>query len=320
MRSHTATHIILGAARKVLGKHAWQAGVAKGVIQNRLDLSHYSRITKTEIYEIESLANQIVRKSLPVICKWMQRDKAEKEYGFRLYQGGAIPGKDIRIVEIGNWDVEACGGTHLGNTSEAGLIKILGSERVQDGIERIIYAIGPYALKEMQRREALLMDTAELVDSPWEELQKNVYNLLQDLDELKNQLNSIKEIMSVKLAKDLLEEADLIDGLRLVFYADEVDLGLIIEVGNALEKLEPAIVAVMLSNKENRTVVKVGREAINKGIHAEKVVKELAKAIGGSGGGVSYFAQGGGGDPEKFKNSKEALRVFVKKQLLELHD
>jgi alanyl-tRNA synthetase len=125
---------------RVLGEHAWQAGASKGVKQSRLDISHNSKITRREIEEIESLANMVVREGRPILCRWMQRDQAEKKYGFRLYQGGAVPGKEIRIVDMGEWDAEACGGTHLSNTYEVGLIKIINTERVQDGIERLTYS------------------------------------------------------------------------------------------------------------------------------------------------------------------------------------
>jgi len=180
MRSHTATHLILGAARRVLGDHAWQAGAQKGVETSRLDVSHYRRLTRREVEAIERLANQVVREGRPVYCRWMQRDDAEAKYGFRLYQGGAVPGKEIRVVEVeGGWDVEACGGTHLANTSEAGLIRIVNTERVQDGVERLVYAVGPHALAEVQRREAILADTAELLGAPMEKVKESVANNLE---------------------------------------------------------------------------------------------------------------------------------------------
>jgi alanyl-tRNA synthetase len=102
MRAHTGTHIILGAARRVLGEHAWQAGASKAIERSRLDISHYSRLTRDEVERIEKLANQVVVEGRPVICKFMQRDTAEEKYGFRLYQGGAVPGKEIRVVDMGD--------------------------------------------------------------------------------------------------------------------------------------------------------------------------------------------------------------------------
>jgi len=108
MKNHTATHVINGAARRVLGQHVWQFGTQKGVDRSRLDISHYRRLTLEEVHKIETLANQVVLRNIPVETSWMPRSEAEKLYGFRLYQGGAVPGKEIRVVKSGEWDVEAC--------------------------------------------------------------------------------------------------------------------------------------------------------------------------------------------------------------------
>ncbi len=114
MKAHTVTHLINGAARRVLGEHVWQSGTQKGLETSRLDISHYRRLTQEEIHQIETLANQAIAANLKVETTWLPRNEAESRYGFRLYQGGAVPGKDIRVVKTGDWDVEACAGTHLG--------------------------------------------------------------------------------------------------------------------------------------------------------------------------------------------------------------
>jgi alanyl-tRNA synthetase len=315
MRVHTSTHIILGSARRVLGEHAWQAGASKTVERARLDVSHYARITRDQVEEIERLANKVVREGRPVTCRFMQRDEAELRYGLRLYQGGAVPGKEIRVVDMGEWDVEACGGTHLSNTSEAGLIKIIGTERVQDGVERLIYAVGPYALAEVQRREALLMDAAELLGAPYDDLPQSVVSTLSQLKELKSQLDSLQRAMGGQKAAELLGEAQEVDGVKVVFYVDDVDMGFIIELGNSLEELEPGVVAFMMSANEGRFGVKAGKAAMEKGVHAGRLTTELGKLIGGGGGGAPYFGQGGGGEPDKFLEAKARMVEAVRLQL-----
>ncbi|HUV55444.1 MAG TPA: alanine--tRNA ligase-related protein, partial [Candidatus Krumholzibacteriaceae bacterium] len=315
MRVHTSTHIILGSARRVLGEHAWQAGASKTVERARLDVSHYARITREQVEEMERLANMVVREGRPVTCRFMQRDEAERLYGLRLYQGGAVPGKEIRIVDMGDWDVEACGGTHLANTSEAGLIKIIGTERVQDGVERLIYAVGPYALAEVQRREALLMEAAELLGAPYDDLPQSVGSTLSQLKELKSQLDSLQRAMGGQKAEELLSEAEEVDGVKVVFYVDDVDMGFIIELGNSLEGLEPGVVAFMMSATEGRFGVKAGKAAMERGVHAGKLTTELGRLIGGGGGGATYFGQGGGGNPARFTESIEAMLGIVKNQL-----
>lgn len=144
---HTATHIINGAARIVLGNHVWQAGAEKTPEKARLDITHYESLGDAQAQKIESLANDIVKKGIAVESRVMDRADAEREYGFRIYQGGAVPGKTLRIVKIKDVDVEACGGTHLHSTKETGRIKILGAAKIQDGIVRIEFAAGNSAEK-----------------------------------------------------------------------------------------------------------------------------------------------------------------------------
>ena len=164
MKSHTVTHLINGAARRVLGEHVWQTGTQKGLETSRLDISHYRRLSQEEIHKIETLANQAIAANMKVETKWYPRNEAESRYGFRLYQGGAVPGKDIRVVKTGDWDVEACAGTHLGTTSEVGFVKIVYTERVQDGVERLGYAVGLKALKAVQDQESLLAKVSEVLN------------------------------------------------------------------------------------------------------------------------------------------------------------
>src|SRR3989442_5009647 len=124
MRNHTATHIVLGAARKVLGNHIWQAGAHKAVDMARLDITHFDALTDAEFAKIEELANDQVLASRQVRAKFLARDLAERKFGFRLYQGGCVPGSELRVVEIPKWDVEACRETHDARTREVTLLKL----------------------------------------------------------------------------------------------------------------------------------------------------------------------------------------------------
>src|SRR6266540_1885894 len=142
MRNHTATHIVLGAARKALGNHVWQAGAHKAADMARLDITHFDALSDAEVAKIEALANEEVLARRQVRAKFMARDVAERKFGFRLYQGGSVPGGELRVVEIPKWDVEACGGTHVSRTSDVSLIKILRSTRIQDGVVRLEYVAG----------------------------------------------------------------------------------------------------------------------------------------------------------------------------------
>ena len=161
MQHHTATHIINGAARRVLGNHVWQAGAHKSESIARLDITHHSSLTKEEIKAIEDLSNKVVKEKRKVIIEFLERNKAEQKYGFRIYQGGVVPGKILRIVTIENWDTEACGGTHLSNTADVGEIKIIRAKRIQDGVIRLEFKAGKAAEKYKKEIEAIGVSIAE---------------------------------------------------------------------------------------------------------------------------------------------------------------
>ncbi|MGV8086818.1 MAG: alanine--tRNA ligase [Candidatus Woesearchaeota archaeon] len=161
---HTATHILNGAARKILGEHIWQAGASKTLEKARLDITHYENLSKEQLSKIEDFANKIIKENIPVNKSFMRRNIAESKYGFRIYQGGAVPGKDLRIVEILGFDVEACGGTHLDITGDAGQIRIIKSSKLQDGIVRIEFTAGLAAEKTLQEKETSLDEISKILN------------------------------------------------------------------------------------------------------------------------------------------------------------
>lgn len=154
---HTATHIVNAAAREILGSHVNQAGAKKTRERSHLDITHYENLSRDEIKRIEERANEIVDAAIDLNLKFMPRSEAEREYGMSIYQGGAVPGKSIRIVEVPGIDVEACGGTHLNNTSETGKIKILKSQKIQDGVVRLVYTAGK-ATEEIIERDRRIIE------------------------------------------------------------------------------------------------------------------------------------------------------------------
>ncbi len=139
---HTVTHIFNQLLRRNLGKHAWQAGTAKFTEKARLDMTHYDSLTPQQLQKIEKEANEVIKKDLKVTSRFVPRTEAERKYGFTIYQGPVVPGKELRIIEIEGFDVEACGGTHVHHTAEIESVKIIKSSKVQDGVVRIEYAAG----------------------------------------------------------------------------------------------------------------------------------------------------------------------------------
>jgi alanyl-tRNA synthetase len=323
MKAHTATHLVNGAARRVLGEHVWQHGTQKGVETTRLDISHYRRLTADEIHEIETLANQAVLADMPVTTAWMPRSEAESQYGFRLYQGGAVPGKDIRVVKTGDWDVEACAGTHLKSTGEIGFLKMVYTERIQDGVERLGYAVGLHALKAVQQEELLLWKISETLSASIEKLDKTAAKLVKELKEANSEKRKlIKELAEKESSIDTTQTtvmAQEIDGVTLVKrdFHEEIDVNRMVQTANEMIKRNPAAVTLFYGAdaKNARILVMAGKAAVKKGVNASDIVRIVAPIIGGGGGGKPNFAQGGGTKPEKTEDAVKTAEETIKKQL-----
>lgn len=317
MRNHAATHIITGTVRRVLGEHAWQAGAQKGVERSRLDISHWRRLTPEQIEKIESLANTVVMDNVPVTATWMLREEAEKRYGFRLYQGGVVPGREIRVVTVGDWDVEACGGIYCKTTGEIGLIKIIRTERVQDGIERIVFSVGSPAVKFTRDRDSSLEKTASLLNVPVEKVVEATESIVTEFKEDRRKIDRLMESLSAYEAEKLLQDAVKIKTVKIVkkIFPD-TDIDYLIKIGNILTSKTPEIVAVLCAKNESVTIVAfAGKIAVENGVDAGEIAAEAAKQLGGGGGGDSSFGQGGGTKVDRIKESLRTAEETLKKQI-----
>ena len=323
MKAHTVTHLINGAARKVLGEHVWQFGTQKGLESSRLDISHYRRLTQEETHKIESLANQAIAANIKVETTWMPRNEAESRYGFRLYQGGAVPGKIIRVVKTGDWDVEACAGTHLGITGEVGFVKIVYTERVQDGVERLGYAVGVEALKIVQTQEILLWKVSKVLTAPIDKLDKTAEKIVKELKEANvEKRRLIKELAEKEstVGQERTREAIIeVNGVAIVKrdFGEIININRMLQTASEIIKRHAATVTLFYCSdgKTCKLMVMAGETAVEKGIDANQIIKEVAPIFGGGGGGRPNFSQGGGTKPEKLKEAVQAAEEAVKKQL-----
>jgi alanyl-tRNA synthetase len=323
MKNHTATHVVGGAARRVLGQHVWQFGTQKGVEASRLDISHYRRLTLEELQKIETLVNEAVLRNIPVETAWMSRNEAESQYGFRLYQGGAVPGKEIRVVKTGDWDVEACAGTHLKSTLEIGFLKIVHSERVQDGVERLVYSIGIPAVKAVQRSEQLLMKLSETMNAPVEKLATTAGKLVRELKEGNvERRRLIKELAlreSGSLETKLGEHAEEVNGITLVTrdFDGSIDVERMVQTANETIRKNDATVSIFYGSDGTnaRIMVMAGEAALKKGANAGEIVREASRIVGGGGGGKPNFAQGGGTNVDKLSEAVKGAKTTLLRQL-----
>ncbi|KXA90503.1 hypothetical protein AKJ57_04110 [candidate division MSBL1 archaeon SCGC-AAA259A05] len=317
MRHHTATHVLLGALRRLLGDHVWQHGVQKGKKSSRLDVSHFERISDEQLRKVEKLANRIVLQNRKVNTFWMDRNEAEGKYGHDLYQGGVVPGKEIRIVDIEDWNAQACAGTHCTRTGEVGLIKIIGRERIQDGVERLVFASGEPVLEVIQEREEKLKKSAEILRTDPEKIDTAVRKLFDQWKSARKEIDSLKLRLGELRASELESEAEKIDDLKIV--AEELEGGdneELIEIGKDITKdNEEMIVILGTGNGSSSIVVMAGEKAIERGIDCGDIASEAAGVLGGGGGGKPSLGQGGGNEVDKLEKSIKVATKVCKKQM-----
>jgi alanyl-tRNA synthetase len=307
MRHHTATHLLLRAAKDVLGSHIHQAGAQKGSESSRIDLRHYKHITPDEVQRIEVLVNQMVMEDSLVSIKWEERTRAEQKYGFELYQGGVPPGKELRVVRV-NRDVEACAGTHCRSTGEVGPVKIIRIEHVQDGIERIEFTAGIAAIYYMQRMEKILHDSAQVVSVQPENLPGAVQRFFSEWKEQKKAIDRLqKKVAELEVARLETEQISEVRVAVTTLTATPQEL-LTIASGFA----ETGGVAVLISRNERvHVVVSSGHPAVN----AVTVVQRVCQVLGGRGGGTPKLAQGSGTRVENVDQALEESRAAIRAEL-----
>ena len=316
MRHHTATHIVNGAARKLLGNHIWQAGAEKTPEKARLDITHFKSISKDEIRKMEELSNRIVMENRPVKSIIMERNEAEKKYGFRIYQGGVVPGNELRIVDVEDWDVEACGGQHVTATGEIGVIKIIGAERIQDGVVRLEYSAGEPAINYIQGQENILEDASEILRISKDQLPQTVKKFFEEWKELKKEVERLGKELAEHEGKKLEESVEEIGEMmfigRITHGKSTKEL---IETAGSLTRDRPSIV-VVLCNLTDRVniVVMAGQGAIEKGLDSGEIAGEIAQIVGGKGGGKADLGQGAGPKVDKADDAiKRASKIIEEK-------
>ena len=298
----------------MLGSWVWQHSAFKEADHARLDITHHSALTDEDVVKIEQAANGIIEKSIPVKIENFDRGTAEQKYGFRIYQGGVVPVKSVRIVSIGDLDIEACGGTHVANTSDVEQIKITRTKRIQDGVVRIEFVSGDGAKEFVKKKQE---------DSENKEKEEKLRE--QEKERRLEQRQLAKERIPV-IAKSLLEckqgsitiddiTMELADSGKANFcysISDNYDDVFHIGLGEALCKTDPKLVYCGLfeQGEKIRVIVYAGDD-ISKERSAGEIVKSISQILGGAGGGSPKFAQGGGTDKAKkedaIKNAKSMI-------------
>ena len=291
MRHHSATHIVLESARRVLGEHVWQTGSYFNDKIAHYDITHFKHLTREEIRKIEREANRIVLQGHPVTKEFLDRGEAEKRFGFKLYQGGAPKVNTIRVVRTGTMermvDAEACGGTHVSNTRECGMIKIVRVVSVQDGVERLDYTAGMATVDAVQQLEGYLDDAADAIKVARSHLPGSVARFFREWKDRGKEIIELKEKLASQEQGSLKKE-ELSNGVTLVFGVVEMDMkGLQVTI-NPLTKQGNTIAVV--GGKDGGLVV--ARSDDGPDINCGEITATVTSSIGGKGGGRPTIGQG----------------------------
>ncbi|MFB5610820.1 MAG: alanine--tRNA ligase [Nitrosopumilaceae archaeon] len=304
-KHHTSTHILNSSSRNVLGSWVWQHSAFKEVDHARLDITHHSALTEDEVAKIEQLANKKVQEDIPVTIDNYDRGTAEQKYGFRIYQGGIVPVKSVRVVKIGDFDVEACGGTHVKSTKKVNLIKITRTKRIQDGVVRLEFVAGDAAkeyekqhksdLEKLQAEQAAKAERDKLRAENKQKARQKIPSLLEQVSKMKN---------------GKVDSIDVLSGLFFGTTSDEYDEFFHINFGQRLVKQNPAAVYCGIFEEKGtvRAIIHAGEQAKTK---AGDIAKAVSEVLGGSGGGSPRFAQGGGKDKSKKEDAMNEAKSMV---------
>ena len=291
-KNHTSTHILNSSARQVLGSWIWQHSAFKEDDHARLDITHHSSLTDSEVEDIEKTANQIIAKDMQVTIENYDRGTAEQKYGFKIYQGGVVPVKSVRIVSIEDFDVEACGGTHVKQTKDIELIKITRTKRIQDGVVRLEFVSGPTAQEYVKQQEIIQTQNKE------ESAQKEIKDKAREENKDKAR-EKIPVFIEKVLSGESLESEGINNKGKLFFTADEnYDDYFHQNFGKKLVAKDDtaAFCGIFEAGPTIRVMIFAGEKS---GVNAGDIAKEIASILGGSGGGDAKFAQGGGKDTSK---------------------
>ena len=231
MRLHTATHILNFSAREVLGSHVWQNGSNLKREIGSLDITHYDNISSEDIFKIENLVNKTIFENRPLIVEELDRAIAEKKYGFVLYQGGAVPMKVLRVISIENNDVEACGGLHVENTGKVGLLKIVDSQKIQDGVVRLRFVVGEHALDFISEKQKKLNDVCEILTVSEADVEKSADKFVREWRQRGKDVDKLKlDVKAGYLAQ--IKSSD-----KTTFeLKNEFDMGFIMELFGEIKK------------------------------------------------------------------------------------
>ena len=315
-RNHSATHLLQKALRTVLGTHVEQAGSSVNEDRLRFDFTHFSAMTPEELKKVEDIVNEKIAAALPVIVKNMPIEEAKKTGAQALF--GEKYGDIVRVVNMGDFSIEFCGGTHVQNTSEIAAFKILSETGVAAGVRRIEALTSEGLMRYYDELEEKLKNAAHLLKATPDNLADKITHLMSENKALHSEVESLKSRMAQDAVGDVMDQVKEVKGVKLLAAeVDGVDMNGLRDLGDQLkEKLGDGVVVLASANEGKVSLMATATEgAMKKGAHAGNLVKGIAGCVGGGGGGRPNMAQAGGKNPAGIKDALEKAAEVLEGQI-----
>ncbi|MEF9991945.1 MAG: alanine--tRNA ligase [Romboutsia sp.] len=315
-RNHSATHILHQALKEVLGDHVNQAGSLVTSERLRFDITHFEAMTKEELKIVEEKVNNAILDALEINCENMTIKEAKEKGAMALF--GEKYGNDVRVVSMGDYSIELCGGTHLRNTAQIGMFKILSEGGVAAGVRRIEAITGKAVYEYLKGKEAVINEVCQTLKTKEDNLVQRTNTLVEENKNLSKELQEAKTKMSLQSVDSILDSKVDVNGVDLVVNKFEnMDMDTLKETADSLrDKLASGVVVLanVVDDKIN-FVVTATKDAIEKGVHSGNIVREVAKIAGGKGGGRPNMAQAGANDITKVDEALSYASEVVKTQV-----
>ena len=315
-KNHSATHLLQKALKTVLGAHVEQKGSLVNPTRLRFDFAHFQAMTAEEIAEVEALVNKEIQAALPVTTQVMGIEEAKKTGAMALF--GEKYGDEVRVVSMGDFSVELCGGTHVANTANITLFKIVSEAGVAAGVRRIEALTGNNVIEYYREMEENLHTIAKTLKTSPAEIPEKIAHLQKEVKELQSENESLKSKMAQDSLGNVMDQVVEVKGVKVLAAAvDGVDMNGLRDLGDQLkEKLGEGVV-VLASAKDGKVslLAMATQGAMDKGAHAGNLIKAAAAIVGGGGGGRPNMAQAGGKNPDKIPEAIAKIAELVEGQL-----
>ncbi|WP_077299344.1 alanine--tRNA ligase [Virgibacillus pantothenticus] len=315
VKNHTATHLLHQALKDVIGEHVNQAGSLVAPERLRFDFSHYQAVSKQELAQIERQVNEKIWQAIPLQIKTEKLEEAKKMGATALF--GEKYGDIVRVVQIGDYSIELCGGCHVVNTSEIGLFKIVTESGIGAGTRRIEAVTSKQAYEFITGKLGLLQQAAQLVKAKDEAVPEKIEVLYHEIKQLQKETESLQAKLANKETATMLEEVETIDGVQVL--AKKVEVQDMNQLRNMVDELKRKldsgmILLAMENNNKVQLAAGVSKDLIEQGYHAGHLIKKAAQACGGGGGGRPDMAQAGGKDPSKIAEALHVAKLYIEEK------